>query len=185
MHKDSPKYNYSQLVNLSPPKRYNKKIFKAFLKEKQFYIINKDGYNKPKNGLWSSTYHPDEEYISDWIEWCATNLQECWIGQDNILLDINRDSKIFRIDEYQDLKNLYSLYPNPKNNRGFLDYAQIKNDWDIIWLTMKGQYETHWTEPALGFTSTRLDLYGWDSESSLILNNVVDRFKKITTRKRR
>ena len=189
---NNPRYNYSQLVNLQPPKRFNRKVFKTFLRQ-GFHISNKEA-NKPLGGLWSSTYTPYKHHQSDWIEWCTWDMPE-WIGRDNILLEIKDDARIYRINSEKDLTNLYSIYPNnyPSAHTGymgcFLDYEKIKKEFDIIWLTPLGQQETRyhidmkgeWND---GIRYDRyLDLYGWDCESSLILNNVVNRFKKITTTK--
>ena len=161
-------------MNLSPSNRYDKKVFNRALRQ-QFDITNKTSFNKPLGGLWTSTYQPYGEYQSRWIEWCYENIQKDWVGNDCILLDINQDARIFRIDEYQDLKNLYSLYPlnTGADRTKQLDFEMMKPDWDIIWLTHKGQLNT--------MRSSVLNLYGWDCESSLFLNNKVNRFKKITT----
>ena len=187
---NSPKYNYAQLVNLSPPKRYSKKVFVKSLKQKQFHIHNRENFNKPQGGLWSSTYHSSGLFNSDWIQWCAEICQADWIGHDNILLEIKKTARIFTIHSFQDLKNLYSLYPvdiyGSTYQRDYticyLDFENIRKDYDIIWMTDEGQHMTRYTEH-FG-DNKRLDLYGWDCESSLILNNVVNRFKKVTTRKR-
>jgi hypothetical protein len=187
------KYNYSQLVNIQPPKRFNRKTFKSFLHHK-WYIINRES-NKPLGGLWSSTYTPDRDHQSEWIEWCAWDMPE-WIGHDNMLLEIKDDARIYKIDTEKDLSHLYWLYPSnyehPHNGYMgcFLDFTKIAKEFDIIWLTAKGQSETryHIEMPGEWNNGMRydrhIDLYGWDCESSLILNNVVNRFKKITTTNR-
>jgi hypothetical protein len=168
------KYNYAQLINIQPPKRFNRKVFSRGLRQ-QFDIVNKSSFNKPLGGLWTSTYQPYGEYQSRWIEWCYDNSQKDWVGHDCALLEISQDAKIFKINEYQDLKNLYSLYPLNTGATGYkhINFEKMKPDWDIIWLTDFGQVDTR--------NSSVLNLYGWDCESSLMLNNVVNRFKKITT----
>jgi hypothetical protein len=111
-----------------------------------------------------------------------------WIGHDNILLEIKDDARICKIDSEKDVINLYSIYPNnyPSPHTGymgcFLDYEKMKKEFDIIWLTPLGQQETRYHIQIPG-NNGNIDLYGWDCESSLILNNVVNRFKKITTTK--
>mgnify|MGYP003632039741 FL=1 len=171
-------YIYSQLINLSPPKKYNKKVFNRTLRQ-GFDIVNRNSFNKPSGGLWTSTYRPYDENQSRWIEWCHENMQSDWVGNDCILIEISQDARIFKIDEYQDLKNLYALYPlnTGADTTRHIDFEKIKPDWDIIWLTGYGQWQTR--------NSSVLNLYGWDCESSLILNNVVNRFKKITTTRSR
>ena len=192
------RYSYSQLVNLSPPKRFNRKVFKKFLFESQFDVLNRERLNKPGGGLWSSTYTPLQDYDSQWIQWCAENCQPDWIGQDNILLEISNSARIFRISNAQDLKNLYTLYPRDErlwtpptvhwsHSHGvtvWLDYQKIAEDYDIIWLTEDGQHYTRSPEYFGSNPIKKIDLYGWDCESSLMLNNVINRFKKITTRRR-
>ena len=185
-------YSYSQLVNLSPPKRFNRKVFKKFLFESQFDILNREKLNKPGGGLWTSTYEPLQEFDSQWIQWCAENCQPDWIGLDNILLEISNSARVYTISNAQDLKNLYSLYPRDEElsdwiGQGvtvWLNYQEIAKDYDIIWLTEDGQHYTRSPEYFGSNPIKKIDLYGWDCESSLILNNVINGFKKITTRRR-
>lgn len=193
------KYNYQQIILLSPPRRYDSAFFKSDLKNGRFKIRNKEyGGIKPEKGLWTSTYEPfmikkhwrhgkDAVFVSEWHEWCFSDMPD-WIGRECILLTVMNTAKIFTIDTYEDLKELYKKYPAVKissngwgqyevSKGGFqdncLDFEKMKKDFDILWLTSNGQSETR--------MSHQLNLYGWDSESSLMLNNVVQTFKKVPT----
>lgn len=73
---------------------------------------------------------------------------------------LKEDAKIFVINSLEDLKN------SPLNNEHgekVLDFERISKKYDAIWLTEKGLNQTHYAYP--------LDLYGWDCETVLILNN--------------
>ena len=183
------KYKYQQLVNLSPPKTYSKRIFNAFRDEyDEKYMFNiklRDRFNKPTGGLWSSTYTPLADEDSKWIEWCKDNCQEDWVGKHSILLEIKSNARIFTIDSQDDLLNLYRLYPRVTFcDQKYIDYYEVQKDWDIIHLTEDGEWVCRHPRIYTGLNKNiELSLYGWDCESSLILNDVINRFKKIKTRR--
>ena len=172
-------YNPKQLIALSGDDgEYSEKVFTDSLKSPRFKIINNS--IKPKGGLWTSTYISGR---SDWIEWCGWNMEE-WIGRDAILVTVSPSARIFTIDNYTDLKYLIHKYGKHKvnnyrgdwGNRGYPNYEMIQQDYDIIHLTLSGLHDT-----ANGFCDSEIyTLMGWDCESSLHLNNVLDDFVHIT-----
>ena len=178
-------YNYKQLIILKS--KYNINVFKDNLKSKKGFNITND-HIKPKGGLWLSSYDPTHEWLSDWGNWCSCEMPE-WIGNDGILIDIKRTARIAQIKDMNDLRHYFKRYPfirYGKNGLGdkeilyfqgkCLDFELMRKDFDIIHLTQQGQYETR-------MPSGPLDLYGWDCESSLMLNNVIDNFQKIPIRR--
>ena len=171
-------YSCQQLVVLNTINgdRYARKLFP---RKHQFDIKNSHLKPKAGTGLWTSTYTPHDDTPSDWYAWCTYN-QVDWAGKEGILITVKRKARICTIDSYNDLESLLKQYPyysdrltnwngNPKK---FLNYMIMKKDFDIIHLTMKGHHDIH-------FTDTDYDLYGWDCECSLHLNNVIQAYKKV------
>lgn len=169
-------YFCQQLVVLDRGNRYNKKLF---LRKGQFNIKNSHVKPKAGCGLWTSTYTPHDDTPSGWYEWCVYN-QQNWNGNEGVLVTVKNNARVCTINSYEDLLHLIEEYPfcngdsmswdnTPKT---YLNFVMMKKDFDIIHLTWEGQHQTH-------FTSSPFDLYGWDCESSLHLNNVIQSFKKI------
>ena len=148
-----------------------------------FNISNRQSFNKPNGGLWSSSYTPNNPDISDWIRWCRENCQKNWVGRDSILLEIEPDARIWTINSQDDLLNLYRLYPRVTfGKQKYIDYVEVAKDWDIIHLTEDGEWVCRYPRIWINkHHDIELNLYGWDCESSLILNDVINRFKRIKT----
>tara|TARA_R100000458_G_C8277761_1_gene253413 strand:+ start:5665 stop:6255 length:591 start_codon:yes stop_codon:yes gene_type:complete len=175
-----------QLIMLQPSSRYNKGIFKANIKQKAFPIQNrKDGGVKPESGtgVWTSTMLEEKEgCMSDWHRWMAWDMPS-WIGHEGIRIWIKRTARIYMVDSVKDYNALIESYPAKvysdngwgqmvlTEEENYVDFVKMSQDFDIFWLTERGQVETRYGSN---------NLYGWDAESSLMLNNVIERFKKIT-----
>lgn len=127
-----------------------------FIAEKVRPVKNSD-WVKPNRdgGLWTSPI--DSKW--GWRDWnCQEQFMDCDEGN-CFIVRLKADSKIFVIDSLEDLKNspLREGY-----SKKVLDFELIAQEYDAIWLTEKGQNETHLSHP--------VDLYGWDCETVLILN---------------
>lgn len=184
-------YPTAQLINLSPPKKFNRRVFNKLIRTTQFMVENSHANftNKPSGGLWTSTYNMfDYNYQSEWIEWCSDN-QDDWIGHTNVLIEVDTCARVFTIDSVEDMKGLYFLYPDKEYGKfarrpqdrvsARIDWVAVQKDYDIIHLTSTGAWVC--STPYYIKQNKPLSLYGWDCESSLMLNNVINRFKKITT----
>ena len=130
---------------------------------------------KPKNGgLWSSTYTPDGEFCSDWIDWCKREEFAHYTERQCRLIKPDQDARIFVIETYDDLRELIKTYTPIEYIRDApifgapLNFEAISKDYDAIQLTKKGQTNTRWSEP--------FNLNGWDAESTLWLR---DKFQVI------
>jgi hypothetical protein len=180
----NPNYNYKQLIILKS--KYNINVFKDNLKSKKGFNITND-HVKPEGGLWTSSYNPEYKWLSDWGYWCNSEMPE-WIGTDGILIDIKRTARIAQIKDMNDLKHFFKRYPFIRYtkdgwgnkeishfNGRCLNYESMRKDFDIIHLTEQGQYKTRMPDASF----YNLNLYGWDCESSLMLNNVINNFNKI------
>lgn len=115
--------------------------------------------NKPFGGLWTSPVNSS----FGWKDWChREHFREC---SDHFKLKLKDNAKILRIDGKNDLNDLPVI-----TEKGmlfdfhYIDFEKISKDYDAIWLTEKGERETSFTRP--------INLYGWDCETVLILNNL-------------
>lgn len=116
--------------------------------------IENEGCVKPKGGLWTSPINSNW----GWKDWCESeNFRDC-NEANSFKLKFKPDAKIIIIDSLKDLLGL------PKYNyheKQYPDFELLATMCDAIWLTEKGQNETHLSHPSL---------YGWDCESVLIIN---------------
>ena len=127
-----------------------------FIPEKVLPVKN-DSWVKPnrEGGLWTSPV--DSKW--GWKDWNdCEQFRDC-DERNSFTVRLKSDAKIFVIDSLEDLKNspLRDGY-----SKRVLDFEFIAQNYDAIWLTEKGQNETHLSYP--------IDLYGWDCETVLILN---------------
>lgn len=122
---------------------------------------------KPKGGMWTSTYTPENEHDSDWIRWCST--EGFYGGRHKWLIEPKDNLNVLVVDGMEDLQAVMSVYRKEfyKGTKASLigahplDFELIAEDFDAMRLTKEGQWDTRLTgvdEP---------DLYGWDSESVL------------------
>ncbi len=111
---------------------------------------------KPRGGLWTSPIN--SEWC--WKDWCdQSGFSDC-IESNSFKLKLKPETKILKIDSLADLITL----PKIKSDDGhYLDFELLSSKFDVIWLTEKGQGETH--------LSGKINLYGWDCESVLIMNS--------------
>ena len=127
---------------------------------------------KPVGGLWTSTYTPEEEYPSAWVEWCVREEPE-WIKDVNFFLLVLKDNaRVYVIDSFEDLKHLYSRFGISSEFRfTVMDWEEIAKHYDAVMLTEAGQVHTRFSHP--------LSLYGWDCESTVWFRDVFESVKKI------
>lgn len=143
------------------------------LNKNLFKPIKNAHHIKPKGGLWSSTYTPDEKYVSEWHEFCGEEFNNKLTKYMSIF-EFKNNTKVYQIDDYDDLACLYNQYSyRYKDYFDFLDYEKLSEKFDVINLTSRGQWETRLTNP--------YHLYGWDVECCLIMN--FDCIGKITYQK--
>ncbi len=140
----------------------------------KFNIIENNKYNiKPSGGLWSSP--KISEY--GWINFCIDeNYYKSGGFRTGFEFQLKPDSKIYIIDSFYDLikvpyKLKDPLYSGMSFNQNFIDYEEMAKEYDAIWLTAEGQYETRLPEMngLYDFDGHIINLYGWDCESLLIL----------------
>lgn len=135
---------------------------------------------KPTGGLWASPYL-GERFGSDWVQWClGANYDVPEDGWDSYLLYPNKDSKIYVVDDLDNLEWLcrnYDCTPDHMKMDGkvlgwsWIDFERISNDFDAIYLTERGQWATRYTLP--------YSLYGWDCETFLALRWVFGRVEHL------
>ena len=127
----------------------------AYLPEKVLPLKN-DSWVKPKEGgLWTSPV--DSEW--GWKDWNESEQFRDCDERNSFTVKLNEDAKFFVIDSLEDLKNAPLIDGYSKK---VMDFEYIAKKYDAIWLTEKGQNETH--------LNYQIDLYGWDCETVLIIN---------------
>lgn len=119
---------------------------------------------KPKGGLWASTIEHE-----GWKNWCQDN--EYW-GDFDFTIEkfftkyIGNTVIIDSLGDMEYKLEWYQIDPDSAFDFYAIDFEKMLNDGvDAIYLTPKGQLETHMPEGCRG-----RDLYGWDCESIIIMN---------------
>lgn len=148
---------------------YESQLFvnkETFNRSKYKTITNCTYLCKPRYGLWTSTYLPEAQYPSDWVEWCVCNnfAINKTIGS---ILRVLPGANIYVINSLEDLKALFKWYKNPEPsglcNRPLLDFCAVSKHFDAIHLTQRGESKTR-------LCLDDIDLYGWDCESTVWFN---------------
>lgn len=127
----------------------------TYLPEKVLPLKNYSWIKPEKGGLWTSPI--DSKW--GWKDWNEGELFRKCNEQNSFTIELNKDAKIFIINSLEDLKKAPLINGFSKK---VIDFEYIAKKYDAIWLTEKGQYETH--------LNYKLDLYGWDCETVLIIN---------------
>jgi len=129
-----------------------------FLKKKIETVKNKIGWNKPKDGFWTSTLIDDE--TSDWLNW---SVNEGYYPNQTIKLwslEVQDNAVVLVIDNKDDYENALALYERVEVDsnyqlRSFLDFEKISKDFHGLQVTKNGLAEN------------RTELYRWDVESTV------------------
>lgn len=132
------------------------------MKDMDERILNEFAFlNKPCGGLWG----------------CPVNAQYSWEKfddgyfmeekQHHYLYEFKESARIYVIDNYKDLYNLWKKYPfkltSVHFDRNIIDFVSVGEDYDAIYLTEKGLLDTRYMSI---FTKDRsIDTYSWDVES--------------------
>ena len=139
-----------------------------------FDAIKNTKYNiKPLGGLWTS---PKESKYG-WIDFCRNeNYYKSGGFKTGFEFQLKPNSSVYIINTFYDLiKAPYKikdpLYSGISFNQNFIDYEEMTKEYDAIWLTDDGQYETRLPEMngLFDFDGRVINLYGWDCESLIIL----------------
>jgi hypothetical protein len=156
---------------------------------KEYFIKPINRWIKPTGGLWSSTYTPNNKYISGWHEFCSIEFETGIANSPyKIIFDISKNARIYTINSQEDLISLIDNYGyyldqatkvleelGTKPTYLCLDFENLAKHFDVIHLTEEGQWRTR-----MPLKNMAYNLYGWDVESSLILNiNVIKNQKVI------
>lgn len=118
---------------------------------------------KPYGGIWASP----EGSKNGWREWCQAEQFDDLEKKHKVILEIDMKNFI-TIDNISDLDKLHWYNIVVGIEIEAIDFEKIKKEGiDGILLTEHGQATTRFSR----FTSDkRRDLYGWDCESVLIMN---------------
>lgn len=131
----------------------------------RFRNITNRNWNKPRGGLWSSSVESD----CGWSWFCESeNFRDSkYLSK---FFKFRVSGKIYKIDSIYDLLNVPAKITY--EGRRFIDFEKLKDlGYSAVHLTWKGQCDTRWSDG--------MDLYGWDVESTLLLNPEAIEFPKI------
>lgn len=124
----------------------------AFDKDKFEPANHWPGDMKPTGGLWSSPVEGD-----GWAEWCR--------GENFRIEKLESSSFKFRfagnVLKIETVKDIIDLDRNPLCDM-WVNFHSVLKDYDGIWLTDNGQWETRFSRPSL---------YGWDCETLFVINS--------------
>lgn len=124
--------------------------------------IEHRGYmNKPRYGLWTSTFNDGK---SDWVRWCVDEQFGSLGSKDGphhgVLLTPLPTARLLCIDTEAALIGATTAYALPMYaGQACLNFNRISEDYDGVHLTEEGQRATRYSSPH--------DLYGWDCESTV------------------
>jgi hypothetical protein len=123
---------------------------------------------KPKGGMWLCPATSDYR----WKRWCIENQYNDDVYRQEWTLKVKEGTRFLVIDTHSDLVELLAEYGTETVlertyflSEWSIDFEKIATDYDGIWLTERGQWETRLTEP---------NLYGWDLESILVFRWVFE-----------
>lgn len=142
----------------------------------KFNEIRNSKYNvKPAGGMWTSP--KESEY--GWIDFCKSERFRLPDGfTDGFEFQLKPDSKVYIIDTFFDLVRVPYKLKDPmfsgvglRFGQNFIDYEEMAKEYDAIWLTADGQWDTRLPEMngLMDVDGLSINLYGWDCESLIIL----------------
>lgn len=156
-------------INILLPKQLLVIGIKEISQSKFNLIKNREDFNKPFGGLWTSPYYPNRKYKSSWHEWCEYE-QPNWLSQDAVIITLKDDIKSFTINDQNDLINFINIVGEQETliSKFMMspNYEKAASLYDTIYLTEGGQRDTR-----LPSKNHRFNLYGWDVET-VLLNNL-------------
>jgi hypothetical protein len=136
-----------------------------------FDLTPRMGMNKPEKAFWTSTYTPDSEHLSAWLEWCASEGFGEW--ETHYLIQPNADVRVLTIDSHKALAQL------PRSKEGLLsrlniphiDFKLLSQDYDAIHLPLEAVNAVHLPMMHERWNGDMISLYGWDCESTCWLRH--------------
>lgn len=118
-------------------------------------IKNQGWLNKPVGGLWTSPIDSNKS----WENFCKSEGLEEFINKPYFIIKLKQRTKLLVINSYKNIKLLPTFEGIIQTT---IDFINLANYYDAIWLTDKGQIETRFSSP--------ISLHGWDCETLLIIN---------------
>ena len=138
-------------------------------------IKNRELFNKPFGGLWSS---PTKDVDVGWARWCMQ--EEFYVDKLDKYFDfkLKDNARVLRIEKIKDLEKLpkVDLYDELVNLQALnimhsvkymhfdIDFEEIVKNYDAILVYM------YRDEESKGMKSMYFELYGWDVDTLLVLN---------------
>ena len=139
----------------------------AFIRSRFELIENRDFSNKPKGGLWASSF----EAKNSWCAWCVENDFSKEKLDEYFCFRLSKTANVLRIESLEDCQGLpiqpvgymHEEFLDP--NYKIIDYkACIKRGIDAI------EYKYDIARKSEKFEEIDSVMWGWDCDSILILN---------------
>lgn len=125
---------------------------------------NNFNLNKPQLALWACPYTNNQQFKSDWEEYCVKNNIKHKVSE-YTLFRLKSNSRILVINSFSDLVNLDDKYidkeliSNSKITKNILNIKNIEDDFDGLFITKNGLSECSnifydWEVPSLALFSS-------------------------------
>ena len=150
--------------------------------------------NKPSGGLWGSTYTPDEDYPSHWIDWCVGEQWRVENFSVGVSYELKPDANIIELKDHFDYLKMMAVYGmvfNPIDGkpienisfrenayfdyiRSFINFEKLSKDYDAFHLTKDAFYEMRMSmfTDRLNLNQSQqircADFYSYDCETWII-----------------
>ena len=132
-------------------------------------VSNRERWNKPNGGLWSSPIDSN----NGWRDWCLSNFYTRCDLNKSVEFDLSNDTNIFKIYDNETLSKL--LYYTKDPSLGIFSVDDRYHNINFEWLMIHG-YDG--IEVLINTEEIYFKLYGWDCDTLLIFNPDVMIFNK-------
>ena len=137
--------------------------FKELKRELFDEPLNGNALNKPKGGLWASSFI-DDRRISHWHYACSDMELDKELNY-GVKFNLKQDARVYVIDNEENALEFFDKYNEIRYSSRLsdIDWKKVREDYDAVYLTHNGLRETK-------FSFTAMTFCGWDCESIVILN---------------
>lgn len=127
---------------------------------------------KPDIGFWTSTYLPNAEFASRWVEWSFSDTEidpSVFNSYRGFLLTISKSARVYHIDSEEQAGMFFRVY-------GKLDNM---HRWNVKWRYFMKHYDAlHVTDDIIKNYQTYGHQFSiWDVESTVFLRPVFDKIE--------
>ena len=142
--------------------------------------LNEKILPKPVGGLWGSFPSSDENYVSEWHEFCVK--EEFGLEKLNFATEfsLKENSKVLCLDSEEDLASLALCYPSSTISADMLSYLEMANDYNDVF---SQSLFIDWDRLAKDYDAVIVTSYIslWDVPSVVVFNaDAVENFRSVS-----